>query len=177
VYVARTLQAEVEAGRLAEWGRRVELVRQMVAGLHYLHWGTRHLPSAGSGILHRDIKPSNVLIDDRGVAKLADFGQSRKMERTITHSNALGTVGWQAPEIAAGERNWSHATDVFSLGLVVFYAMSGGEHPFGGPDVRVRRLLQYEYGAPGAADALVGTLERGVRSGEAVHLLLGMLAR
>jgi serine/threonine protein kinase len=84
VYVARTLQAEVEAGRLAYGGRRVELVRQMVAGLHYLHWGTRHLPSAGSGILHRDIKPSNVLIDGRGVAKVTHGGAGAGSSRTVS---------------------------------------------------------------------------------------------
>jgi hypothetical protein len=80
--------------------------------------------------VHRDIKPANVLLSsagDREHAYLTDFGLSRHLEesRGVTGTGAfLGTIDYVAPEQARGERVDAR-TDVYSLGCVLFDALSG----------------------------------------------------
>lgn len=80
------------------------------------------------GILHRDIKPSNVMIDERGRAKLADFGIARAADfedSELTGTGQfVGTVSYLAPEIAMGETATA-AADVFSLGATLATAVDG----------------------------------------------------
>lgn len=84
-----------------------------------------------AGVLHCDVKPSNVILDDRGTAKLADFGVARaargKAEREL-----LGTPRYIAPERIEGKAP-TPASDVYGLGLVAFELIAGGP-PFEGLD-------------------------------------------
>ena len=74
-------------------------------------------------VLHCDVKPSNVILDDRGTAKLADFGVARaahgKAEREL-----LGTPRYIAPERIEGKPPTA-ASDVYGLGLVAFELIAG----------------------------------------------------
>lgn len=83
-----------------------------------------------AGLVHRDIKPSNVLLALDG-PRLIDFGIARTVtESTITAAgNIVGSPGFLSPEQARGERV-GPASDVFSLGAVLAYALSGTP-PFG----------------------------------------------
>lgn len=82
-----------------------------------------------NGILHRDIKPSNILIDDQGQPRITDFGLARHMAGSapITHTGAvLGTPAYMSPEQAAGSRGEvSAATDIYSLGSVLYHMLTG----------------------------------------------------
>ena len=83
------------------------------------------------GIVHRDVKPSNILITDRGVAKLADFGIARQAGDTaITQTGmVVGTPSYLAPEVARGVRP-TPASDIWSLGATLYAAIEGNP-PFG----------------------------------------------
>jgi serine/threonine-protein kinase len=107
------------------------------------------------GLVHRDVKPQNVLITPDGEAKVTDFGIARSLdvEHGVTQTGTvLGTSNYLSPEQASGHTT-TPATDVYSLG-VVLYEILTGEVPFPGenfvavamkhindppPDVHARR--------------------------------------
>ena len=78
------------------------------------------------GIVHRDVSPSNILISARGEVKLFDFGIV-KAEGRVTktqHGVVKGNVSFMSPEQARGTEVDGRA-DLFSLGLVIFYCLTG----------------------------------------------------
>ena len=75
-------------------------------------------------LIHRDIKPSNVLISNRGVVKLTDFGIARVGDTSNTGSVVKGTANYMSPEQAAGEQNLTAASDIFSLGAVFWEVLT-----------------------------------------------------
>lgn len=79
-------------------------------------------------IVHRDVKPQNILIDKWGNFKLGDFGVARTMEGTRT-ATVAGTETYMAPEILRHER-YDRTVDIYSLGLVMFWALNGYRLPF-----------------------------------------------
>jgi eukaryotic-like serine/threonine-protein kinase len=107
------------------------------------------------GIIHRDIKPRNILITDSGDVKVTDFGIARAADATTTASShlgdILGTAKYMSPEQAMGERV-GPASDLYSLG-VVLYEMLTGRVPFeGGTPAEVSAEQQQVGGGSGALD-------------------------
>jgi serine/threonine protein kinase len=97
-----------------------------------------------SGILHRDIKPSNILIDAEGIARITDFGLARRLAgpASLTRTGAiLGTPAYMSPEQAAGSRGQiSAATDIYSMGSVLYHMLTG--YPPFEADTPVHVVLQ-----------------------------------
>lgn len=77
------------------------------------------------GVIHRDIKPQNVLVTRAGDVKVTDFGIARAASSPVTTTNAvLGTAGYMSPEQATG-KPIGLATDLYSLGVVLFEMLTG----------------------------------------------------
>jgi serine/threonine protein kinase len=126
-------------GPLSESGTET-IARQLLNAIGYLH---------SMNIIHRDVKPDNILIDslDPFVVKLTDFGLSKMVDNEQTFLQTFcGTLLYCAPEVyseyaeyddrgrrhprnrrlrqATGQR-YDHAVDIWSLGGVLFYALTG----------------------------------------------------
>ena len=103
-----------------EADRVVRLVRQIAAALDAAH---------AARLVHRDVKPHNILITQHGEhehAYLTDFGLARHLlDSGLTSTGAaLGTPGYMAPEQVLG-RSVDARCDVYSLGVVLFQALTG----------------------------------------------------
>jgi serine/threonine protein kinase len=93
--------------------------------------GVKYLHALRPMIIHRDLKSSNLLIDDRNVLKISDFGLSRIKNESVTKiSGMLGTPGWSAPEIYKQDK-YTEKVDMYSYG-VVLSEMVTGEKPYAG---------------------------------------------
>ncbi|KAE9450202.1 hypothetical protein C3L33_17889, partial [Rhododendron williamsianum] len=106
----------------------LKLMRDVVSGLVHLH---------ELGIVHRDLKPQNVLIiKDRSLLQSFLIWVSASallgicLPWAIMLLASYGSSGWQAPEQLLHGRQ-TRAVDMFSLGCVLFYCITGGRHPFG----------------------------------------------
>ena len=98
--------------------------------LDYIHQVAEGLDAAYKrGVVHRDIKPQNILINNKGLVKIADFGLSRSKDMfTITHSDKfMGTAYYVAPEQVASSHAVDTRADLYALTAVFFEMMSG--HP------------------------------------------------
>ncbi|QRV85011.1 kinase domain protein [Ceratobasidium sp. AG-Ba] len=105
------------------------LIRDFTDGIHYMHTAPK------GPVMHGDLKPKNILIGDRFVAKIADFGLSRaikkyRVEQTTSVVGA-GTLRWMAPEALSRhteglepERPNSPA-DIWAWGQLVYETISG----------------------------------------------------
>jgi len=83
---------------------------QLIKGIAHCH---------AHRVLHRDLKPQNLLIDKKGVLKLADFGLARAFGvpvRTYTHE--VVTLWYRAPEILLGGKQYSTPVDIWSIGCI-----------------------------------------------------------
>lgn len=87
---------------------------------------------AREGIYHRDIKMENTFVDDNGVFKLGDFGESRFSLDTSTRTMSRGSPIYMAPESWRGE--FSIASDMFSLGIMLYALLNDGLFPYMKPE-------------------------------------------
>jgi beta-lactam-binding protein with PASTA domain len=101
-----------------------QIASQVCSGLAVAH---------DNDVIHRDIKPQNVMIQPDGNIKIMDFGVARAGNSTMTQTGSvLGTANYVSPEQAQGKVPGA-ASDLYSLGIMMYEAVTG-RLPFEGSD-------------------------------------------
>ncbi|KAM0065844.1 putative protein kinase RLK-Pelle-L-LEC family [Helianthus debilis subsp. tardiflorus] len=107
------------------WAQRLQICLNIAHGLNYLHTCS----DGKQSIIHRDIKSANILLDDKWVAKIGDFGLSKlhlanQQGSTLYTNNIAGTEVYIDPEyVSTGKLKTK--SDVYSFGVVLFEIMCG----------------------------------------------------
>jgi serine/threonine-protein kinase len=116
----QTLADRLKSGRL-ETNEAIRIATEVLEALATAH---------EAGIVHRDVKPGNIMLTPRGKVKVTDFGIARaEGDSTLTETGAvMGTAHYAAPEQVQG-RGATPASDLYSLGIVLYEALTG-RRPF-----------------------------------------------
>jgi outer membrane protein assembly factor BamB/predicted Ser/Thr protein kinase len=115
-----------------------------------------------AGVVHRDLKPANVLMADDG-PRVIDFGISRAAENnTLTETGQMiGTPPFMSPEQLTDARSVGPASDVFSLGALLVYTLTGrGPFDADSPYLTAYRVIHDEPVLDGVSEPLRAILER-----------------
>ena len=154
-----TLGERVRARGPLPAAEAARVLREIAWALAYAH---------GQGVIHRDLKPDNIILERAtGRAVLTDFGIARRLESTglTAGGELIGTPEYMSPEQACGGE-LDGRTDLYSLGIVGFYALAG-RLPFEAGTVPALLVQQATAPppplaphAPGAPRALVQAVTR-----------------
>ena len=123
-------QHVVKHGRIGQ-REAATIISQVARGLEHAH---------SRGLVHRDVKPGNVLVSPDGHAKLSDLGlvgfHGEQDSGTDPRAGKIvGTADYLAPEVIVSPRRVSPASDIYSLGCTLYYAVTG-QVPFPGGTTR-----------------------------------------
>jgi serine/threonine protein kinase len=129
------LERAIADGHLKEAKDIAEITKKIARGLHKAH---------EAGIMHRDLKPGNIMLDADREPIVMDFGLARRVDDDInltTPGKIMGTPAYMSPEQVEGDpKNIGHATDIYSLGVVLFQMLTG-QLPFQGSLTSVLRQI------------------------------------
>jgi eukaryotic-like serine/threonine-protein kinase len=137
-FPSRTLATYLEGSDRLPLETTLRYARDIASGMAAAHL---------TGVVHRDLKPGNVLINDRGLVKIVDFGVAAARaagDQQLTRTGVvMGTPRYMAPEQVLGNPVDAR-TDIYSLG-VLMYEMLTGTLPYAGED-QVSIMYQHVQG-------------------------------
>jgi formylglycine-generating enzyme required for sulfatase activity len=123
----------------------IDCIAQAARGLEFAH---------SRGVIHRDIKPANLLMDTKGTVKILDMGLARidatdvATQAELTGSGAvMGTVDYMAPEQALSTKQADARSDLYSLGISLWYLLVG-KSAYEGDSLMSRMLAHREQPIP-----------------------------
>lgn len=135
----------------ASLGTAIEIVEQAASALDDAH---------AAGVVHRDVKPANLLVDRKGFVYLADFGIAVvDRHKVAAGSQILGSWAYMAPERFTASSEDGPAVDVYALGCVLYYALTG-EPPFAGRELEELRRAHRHAKAPSLVGRVDGVTPR-----------------
>jgi eukaryotic-like serine/threonine-protein kinase len=115
-----TIDGNIKKGEKMDVRTAVGYIIQAARGLEYAH---------RQGIIHRDIKPDNIMLNEEGVAKVADLGLAKQVESdefNVTAAGvAMGTPYYMAPEQGTDAKNVDARADIYSLGCTLYHLVCG----------------------------------------------------
>ncbi len=117
----------------------LDCILQAARGLQYAH---EH------GVVHRDIKPANLLLDQRGTVKILDMGLARldtpgaQQDQLTDTGQIMGTVDYMAPEQAMSTKRADARADLYSLGVTLWYLLTG--RPLYTGETAVEKLMAHQ---------------------------------
>ncbi len=142
----RSLKDVIRAEAPLDVRRAIAITKQMLLAARFAH---------RRNVIHRDLKPQNVILDAEDNVKVADFGIARAGASDITQAGAImGTAQYLSPEQAQG-RPVTQASDVYSIG-VVLYELLTGKAPFEGESAVAIALMHVNQPAPSPRELVAG---------------------
>jgi serine/threonine protein kinase len=143
-FQGENLQQIIDKEHQISFSRIVQILRQTADALAHAH---------AVGVIHRDVKPGNILVNEQGEVKILDLGlallDERLYEGKISHiqeNTILGTADYLAPEQALDSHKVDARADIYALGGVLYFCLTG-HPPF--PEGSVsKRLLAHQQKEP-----------------------------
>lgn len=122
------LRRLVRTEQLLSMQQAASIISQAALGLHYAHQ---------KGLIHRDVKPGNILVTPQGHAKVSDLGLAGFLHATDDprKRKTVGTADYISPEQIKSPESITEASDIYSLGCTLYYAVTG-KVPFPGGSIR-----------------------------------------
>jgi serine/threonine protein kinase len=144
------LSRAIAERRLGDARAIAGLVQKVARGMHKAH---------EQGIIHRDLKPDNIMVDADGEPIVTDFGLARRVDedvRLTAPGRILGSPAYMSPEQVDGANQVGPASDIYSLGVVLYELLTGGL-PFAGTfTALLRQIASVEPPRPSSRNPVLG---------------------
>jgi serine/threonine-protein kinase len=118
-FPSHTLSGEIPDSKPMNFAKALQFSMDMVTGM-----GVAHL----AGVIHRDLKPANILVNDKGLLKIVDFGVAAAASSGDTQLTktgyVIGSPKYMAPEQILGKKV-NEAADIYSIGVIMYEMLTG----------------------------------------------------